>query len=280
MLNRVEVITAQGTKLVLPLPDMGDGFVVKEIGGLNPVKASIVSSSVAQKDGTQYQSSRREARNITMKLGLGLFYRGSARTLRKQLYGFLMPQSNVLLRFIMDDEDDEPPVEIRGKVEGFESDFFTKEPEVDISIMCFDPNFIVPEPVVITDYANWDPEADYIDYEGSVETGIQFRLEINRDVNHFTIENTPPDGIKRILEYSGPMLIAGDVLDISTVAGNKYVMRTRAGKTESILYAVTPYSDWVNLYPGLNDLRFMVDYVSGYLPMAYRITYITQIGGL
>lgn len=280
MLSKVEVITTQGTKLVLSLIDIGNGYVVKDIGGLDPVTATIVSSSFAQKDGTQYQSSRREARNITLKLGLDP--RGVPRELRKQLYSFLMPKSEVVLRFSMDEEDDEVPVVIYGRVESFESQFFTKEPEVDISIMCFDPDFIVPEPTVITEYADWDGRPMPIEYEGSVETGIQFRLEVNRDLSSFTIENTPGDGIPRVLTftYPGVSLIAGDVLDISTVTGNKYVLRTRNGLTESILYAVTPYSDWVNFYPGLNEFRFNVDYVSGYLPMAYRIEYTTRVGGL
>lgn len=280
MLSKVEVITTQGTKLVLSLIDIGNGYVIKDIGGLDPVTATIVSSSFAQKDGTQYQSSRREARNITLKLGLDP--RGVPRELRKQLYSFLMPKSEVVLRFSMDEEDGEVPVVIYGRVESFESQFFTKEPEVDISIMCFDPDFIVPEPTVLTEYADWDGTPMPIEYEGSVETGIQFRLEVNRNLSSFTIENTPGDGIPRVLTftYPGVSLIAGDVLDISTVTGNKYVLRTRNGLTESILYAVTPYSDWVNFYPGLNEFRFNVDYVSGYLPMAYRIEYTTRVGGL
>ena len=70
MLTKVEVYTARGDTLELPLEDTSSGFVVKDIEGLGPVKASIVSSKFAQIDGSTYQASRRENRNVLMTIGI------------------------------------------------------------------------------------------------------------------------------------------------------------------------------------------------------------------
>jgi hypothetical protein len=50
MLTMVTVQNPSGT-LFLPLTDASQGYVVKDIQGLDPVKASLASSTMAQMDG-------------------------------------------------------------------------------------------------------------------------------------------------------------------------------------------------------------------------------------
>jgi hypothetical protein len=57
MLTGVEVRTIQDNLLALSLDDPSSGFIIEEIEGLDPVKASVVSSSFATMDGEQYQFS-------------------------------------------------------------------------------------------------------------------------------------------------------------------------------------------------------------------------------
>ena len=68
MLKRVEVVTPQGAVLDLPLGDISSSLQIESIEGLDPVKATIASSSFAQLDGAQYQSSRRETRDIKLRI--------------------------------------------------------------------------------------------------------------------------------------------------------------------------------------------------------------------
>ncbi len=56
MLIKVEARTSSGALLILPLDDVSSGYVVEEIEGLDPVKATLVSSSFAQADGEQYHT--------------------------------------------------------------------------------------------------------------------------------------------------------------------------------------------------------------------------------
>src|SRR5215216_4960528 len=139
MLETLEVRNAQGALLSLPLQDVSDGFVVADILGLEPVDAVLVSSSFANMDGEQYHSSRREKRNILLKIELKPdFVVDSVRDLRNRLYEFFMPKTEVQLRFILDDVS----VNIMGRIEKFTCPLFARDPEANISLLCFNSDFV------------------------------------------------------------------------------------------------------------------------------------------
>jgi len=275
MLEKVEVRTDQGLLLTLPLQDISEGFVIESIDGLDPVKATIVSSAFAQMDGEQFQSSRREKRNLMLTLGYQPNYAvGTVQDLRKRLYQFFMPKARLQFRFF---QTGEPVVEIYGTVESLDSPKFIKEPKAVISVLCFDPDFYDSTPILLTGNTTTSTTETTHVYPGTVETGIIFRLLPNRDVTEFTIYHRPADDSLRSLEFSAASpLIAGDVLKISTSPGNKYVTLTRAGIDTSFLFGVSPQSNWISLFPGSNKLRV---YAEG-AAVPYQIEYTTKYGGL
>lgn len=273
MLTKVEARSDNGTLLNLPMMDVSEGFIIQDIDGLDPVKATLVSSSFANLDGEQYQSARREKRNLVFTLGLEPdFATQTVRGLRSRLYGFFMPKSNVNLRFI---SDDFPTVDISGRVESFESDLFSKDPAVKLSLLAFNPDFYEPTSVLFNGNSVANATETLLSYTGTVESGIKFRLMVDRVITGFTIYNTPADDSLRSLEFLSP-LQAGDVVEINTSSGAKGATLTRAGVGTSILYGVSPYSNWIELFPGTNRLRVVV---SG-APMAYTLEYTTKHGGL
>lgn len=282
MLTVVEVRNRQGDLLRLPLEDDSTGLVVESIEGLDPVTATLVSSSFAQIDGAQYHTSRREPRNVKVRLGLDPDYIGtSVRDLRKQLYNFFMPKTSVDLTFrstmaladgrIVEDL----VVDITGRVESFETPLFSKEPAVDISLMCFDPDFHDPNPLVFEGNTTAGSEEVIINYAGTVESGILFSLFPNRDISAFTIYARTTGGPLRTLDFSAPLLM-NDELRISTVVGAKYVTRKRANVETPLLYAMSPQANWIELLPGENHIRV---YAEG-LAIPYNITYSNKYGGL
>src|SRR6187431_1368607 len=100
MFDKLEVRTDQGALLTLSLQEVEEGFIISDIDGLDPVKATIVSSAFAKLDGEVFQSARREKRNIILSLDLEPDYSiGSVQSLRNKLYQFFMPKSRVMLRF-------------------------------------------------------------------------------------------------------------------------------------------------------------------------------------
>jgi hypothetical protein len=273
VLEKVEILTEQGLLLELPLEDISSGYSVQNIDGLDPVKATIVSSSYANADGEQYQSSRREKRNIILTLGYEPDYVvGTTQSLRSRLMRHLMPKSRVLLRFY---HDDLPMVQIWGRVESFDSPKFVKEPQAVISIINFDPDFYDPNPVVIPGMSTSSGVPMSLVYPGTVETGIILRVMPDRAISEFGFFTNKPDNTNGKLEYVGS-LIAGDVVTISTIFGNKSVTLTRGNVVTSVLFNLNPLSEWINLFPGENHPRV---YVEG-AAIPYQIEYTTKYGGL
>jgi len=273
MLTHFEVRTPQGNLLTLYLEDDTSEFVVERIDGLDPVKATLVSSSFAAMDGSQYQSSRRENRNILLRLALEPDYSTtSVRDLRKLLSSFFMPKEQVGLRFYTTDD---PPVDIWGRVEDFNSPLFVSEPKVDISILCFDPDFVETTPIELSGNTVSDSTETLIEYKGTIETGFVFELNLDRSLSEFTIYHRLPDDTIRTMEINASLEI-GDVLRISTVVGSKGVTLTRGGVESSLLYALSPQSSWLELFPGNNYFRV---YATGD-EIPYELTYSVRHGGL
>lgn len=273
----------RGSVLDFPLEDTSGGFVVQGIEGLGPVKANIVSSSFADADGEQYHSSRREARDIKISLGLEPDYgTQSVKELRDQLYSFFMPKTKVVLGFHLFDKfasglpDETLDVQIEGYVETTEPNIFAKEPTIDISIHCPDPDFIIPASTVLSGNTvsslatSWN-----IPYEGSIETGITFKLNVNRSISAFSIQHTLPDQTVKNVDVTYDLL-NGDVVEIDSNFGSKGVYLTRAGVKSSILYAQSPQSNWLELWPGDNNFQVVV--AGAAIP--FSVEYITKYGGL
>lgn len=272
MLYKVEVRTPQGNLLTLPLDDISDGLIVRDITGLDPVKATIVSSEFAQQDGAQYQSSRRETRNITMELGLDPTGDDSVFDLRSRLYQYFMSKSPVSLRFYMLEG---LTVDVPGRVESCEASLFVQEPKVDISIICFDPDFYDPTPVVRTGMTTADVGATNITYNGTVDTGMEISIAIADIKSALTIYQTTPSGDVYTMDFAGP-LAAGDTLKISTITGSKGVTLTHLGSDSSVLYGVSLQSTWMQLSHGVNAMH--VQAAGDSSPVT--ITYTERYGGL
>jgi hypothetical protein len=273
MLQRIEIDSAQGALLSLPLEDLDHGFLLEEVQGLDPVKATITTSSFAQLDGSDYQSSRREERNIKLKISLEPDWGvDTIRTLRKRLYEYFMPKSALTLRFYASDAD---TVWISGRVESFETALFSAEPAVDISIICFDPDFFEPVAIVASGNTVSTLAETLFDYTGTVETGIVFTLRPNRAISSFSIYQHNPSGSIRQLDFSGALQDL-DILKISTIQGRKYARLTRNSTETSFLFGISPQSYWPELQPGENYLRV---YANG-APIPFDIEYTRKYGGL
>ena len=273
MIERFDISNGLGASLQIVLNDSTSGLLVEEIGGMGPVKATIVSSSSAGVDGEEYQSSRREGRDITFRINLEPDYvNETVSDLRDRMYDFFMTKLKVTMRFY---RTSGLFVDIAGVVESCEPAIFTPEPALDVSIRCGKPDFIDPQAVTINGSSTSSTVATDLNYRGTVESGILLTLNVNRSINEFTIYNTPPDGLLRQLDFSTP-LVAGDILRISTIKGAKYVSLTRGSTTSSLLYAVSPQSSWIEFFRGINKFRLYA--VGAAIP--YTIQYTTKYGGL
>lgn len=273
MISSVEVQNASGLIQSFEIDNSDNGYQVRDIEGLNPVRANLVSTGFANMDGEQYQSSRREKRNLILTIGLiPDFIDTSVSTLRHNLYNFFMPKSTITLRFF---RTDGVPVRISGRVETFDAPIFTRDPQVSISIVCFDPDFLVDE-IVVPGTSIQSPIYTPIVYDGTVSTGLLLELNVTASIEGFTATVIRPGETGQALTYNGG-LIAGDVVTLSTVPGDKYINLLRGSTLTSILSGVSPYSTWLTLENGENNFGVLIDTPT---PQAYNLKYRTRLGGL
>lgn len=274
MLYKVEATNVRGDVLSLPFDSFSNGFVVKDIDGLGPVKASLVSSSFAGVDGTQYQSARRDERNVVVKLELKPDYISTTvRALRTQLYSFFMTKTPVTLKFY--DTEISTVARIDGRIESCQPSLFDRNPTIDISIICFDPDFVdVTGYTSISSTISGTTETP-LPYDGTVDAGLTFTLNVNRTLGEFVLYLRGSDNVLQSLDVVYPFL-TGDVVKINTIRGQKAITLTRSGTTSSILYAKQPTSAWLTLQQGDNKFRA---YAAG-AGVPYTLSFNARYGGL
>lgn len=273
MFSKLVVANERGGELTLSLRDVSEGFIIEDITGLDPVKASIVSSGYAQIDGAQFQASRRDVRNIMLRLGLSPDYATDTVTsLRQRLYSFFMPKEKLRLQFFMDTG---MTLTSEVTVESFNTDHFTKTPSATISMIDFNPDFYEDLMVVVPGMTSEDGATNMVEinYTGSTKTGFLFNLVPNHDIAAFTIYNTPSSDTTESLEFITPLTLSREI-EMDTENGYKGAWLTDTW--DSVMYGVAPYAEWVNLYPGINQIRVLAEGV----PMPWRISYRRKFGGL
>lgn len=273
MLYKVDITNRRGNVLTLNMEESDDGYQVDDIEGLNPVKASLVASSYASMDGEQFQTAKRGARNIVFKLDLHPdFDENTFTTLRQGLYTYFMPKSMITMRFYMMTG---LYLDIQGYVEDFSSPMFEQDPKVNISVMCFNPDFVDTRIVMLEGVTVDDITNTPIVYPGNVETGVVMTLNMNRAVSGFTMYNTDESNTLTEMDFSYDLL-DGDQLVVSSLRGAKGITLTRASTSSSVLYGRSAQSGWIELFEGTNDFRVFAEGD----PIPYELEYVVKYGGL
>jgi len=271
--EKLEVTNARGNVLTLFVEEDDGPYQVADIEGLDPGKASLVSSRYAGVDGEVFQSATRPARNIKIKLDLDPdFDSATYESARNDLYRWFMPKAKVKQRYYLSSG---LHLNIEGIVESNDSPMFEEDPDVTISLMCYDPDFIDDRIISVDGMTVATTENTEIDYPGTVEAGTVLTLHVNRSVSEFAIYNVDEGGGIQQLNFSGALL-NGDSLVISSLEGNKGITLTRAGVSSSFLYGRTTQSSWIKLFEGLNQFRV---YAVGD-PIPYTLEYRVRYGGL
>jgi hypothetical protein len=276
MLTKIEVDDGQGHTLSLPFADVSAGYTIKNIDGLDPVKATIVSTAFAQLDGSQLQSARRENRNIILTLGIDPYLASaSVKSLRAALYAYFMPKSFVKIKFF---DENVAYATIAGQVESFETPLFARDPEVAVSILCPDPSFLAVTPITVSSntVAAGGVETP-ITNPGSIEAGYVLTLVANRNLTGLSVTNRRPDNTVATLDIT-MAINSGDTIKISTVALDKYVKLTRSGTESSVIWAVSAASKFGPLWPGVNSFRIIHSAAGAIVP--FSLVYTPRYGGL
>jgi Siphovirus-type tail component, C-terminal domain len=273
VITSIEITNSRGNTLRLPIFNSSGGYEVKDIEGLDPVNATLTTTSLAQVDGAQAQSSRRSTRNITMKLGFVPDYKTTTvQSLRSALYDYLFPQANIVIGVYLDGI---LFAKTSGQVESFDNVLFSSDPEVAISIICYDPDLYSPSLSSIDGNTSSSTSTNEVPYDGTSKAGVIFTLSVNRALTSFTLYNTTPENIVQSFAVTGSFE-SGDVITINSIPGSKRATLLRAGIQSSILASVDPASSWISLGKGTNRFRC---YASG-AAIPYNLSYTEKYGGI
>jgi hypothetical protein len=171
--------------------------------------------------------------------------------LRSQLYQYFMTDTHVDIVFYMLNG---LTINTDGRVETCEPSIFSKDPQMDISILCFEPDFIDQDLIQMhTTFTTADTVPSTIQVNGTVKTGLtSLKFTVGQVLTDFSIYHTTPSGELRTMLVSAPLEI-GDVVELCTVPGQKSITYTRSSVTTSLMWAVSPQSQWVLLEPGVNQ---------------------------
>jgi Phage tail protein len=251
----------------------GDLIQIRNIDGLDPVKASVNTSPYGSVDGASYIGSSVQSRNIVLSLKPRPDWDiWTYENLRRLVYSYFMPKLITRLVFY---SDDMIPVEIYGVVEGVSVNLFSKDPELQVSIVCPDPYFTALDPTVITGV---NGEVETFDYNGNVESGMIVRVtHVSGAPTTIGIQLGDPK-----VTYFG---VAADVnstkyFEMSSIPMRKYVQNVNIGTgvIDNLLSNVylQEGSLWPVLEPGENEFRVVTD--AGV--QDYELIFYERFGGL
>lgn len=282
MLTEVKAYSSWQSAPALLLDEMGqaetDLIQIRNIEGLNPVKASISGAPLAVVDGSSFTGANVLSRNIVLTIGLNPDWQiWSYEALRRLLYSYFSPKRLTRLRF---SSDDIPEVQIDGYVEDVLINQFSSDPEFLVSILCPDPHFVAVEPEIVQGQAIHEMgDFETINYNGNVPAGIFVEVvhvggsepsfigvQIGSPaISHFEVEAS---------------VSATKYFQMSTVPMHKYVQNVDTSLSTIINLLdkihIREGSAWPLLQPGENHFHVITDVGN----QDFTLKYYERFGGL
>lgn len=282
MLTELKAYSSWQSAPTLPLSDTGraetDLIQIRNIDGLNPVKASVNTSPFGSVDGVAYTGSKVLSRNIVLTVCPNPDWKSwTYESLRRLLYQYFMPKRSVRLVFY---SDDMIPVEITGIVEDISVNQFSKDPELLVSIICAYPYFTALDPTIVTGQSiRAGGVITPVHYGGNVESGIYVEVTYvsGANANNLGIQIGNPE-ISHFTVILADLITASKYVEMSSIPLQKYLQTidTATGLLTNIYPNVQAGSSWPILEPGANDFSVITD--DGV--QDWRLVYYERFGGL
>ena len=297
--------TLSGEEITVNLGDIEPyhALFITEIEGLGPPKADINMTSLANKDGSLWNSSRANNRNIV--LHVRFINASSIEDVRLLTYRYFPVKKKIKFRI----ETDNRLATISGYVESNEPDIFSPEESATISVVCESAWFIDEKegrgqhtdfsdiiPMFEFEFEDDDTESPTIEfsrietrrqnlvyYKGDAETGFLMRMFISGTVRNPKIYDlTTNESIKidtaKVEAITGGPVAGGDEIQINSVINEKFIVLIRNGVRYNILNALDIDTTWFKLQPGDNMFGFTAD--AGELNIIFRMEYDTLLQGV
>ena len=296
MIKLITITNPNGEELTINLDDIEpeSGLFITGIEGLGPVKADINMTELAAKDGSKYNSSRANGRNIVMKVRF--IYASSIEEVRLLTYKYFPLKKRIKFHI----ETENRIAEVDGYIESNEPDIFSLEESATISIMCESAWFkdASEDGIQIIDFSDIVPLFEFefedddeesptiefssleikrenvVTYNGDTDNGFIMRMFIEGPVTNPSIYNIETlESIKidttKVAAIVGSAVKGGDEIRINSIQNEKSVTLIREGRTYNILNTLDVNAAWFVLHPGDNLFGYTAD--SGELNIVFRI---------
>ena len=240
-------------------------YDVKEIDGLYPAGANIVTSQTSLDDGSKYNSSKVNERSLNISVAI----KCDAERSRLNLYKIIKPKHYIKMIYRSAARD----VFCEGYVSDISIDHFAQQQSASISIICPEPYFndaqeiidtitqildafhfpfaiTSADPVPLGEY-NTTSEMNIIN-SGEVESGAEIEIHATGTVKNPAIYNRETGEYFK-LETT---LQDGDTVHINTKIKKKSVYVFRDGQNVNLFNYVSEDSTWLQLMPGDNVLTY------------------------
>lgn len=261
---RIILENVRGEKLELT---NNPAYTITSIDGLYPPSATINTSAMATMDGSKFNSSRVNERNIVIELAI----ESPAEENRINLYKYIKAKQFVKFYYINDSRE----VYIEGYVESIPIRLFEIKQKAQISILCPFPffkrikesiinfasvigNFEFPFSISAEGIAFSESEVyseKSIVNDGDVPNGVIIELISTGLVLNPKIYNTETREFF-ILNFE---MQSGDKVIIDTIKGEKRVTLLRNGIESNLISHIAIGSTWLQLSPGDNIFTYEVD---------------------
>ena len=268
------------------LTNRRDEYYILDIQGLTVPKVKVNTKEFAGFDGSSYNSSKVEERNIVINIML----RGDIETSRQRLYRIFLIKREITIYF----RNKYRSLKIKGYTESIEGDLFVQQEQMQVSVICPKPFFEAENPTE----AELSEIVSGFQFPFSIKSaGISFSEIYNYPV---VVLNNPGDVAcgatieMKFLDYcripkitnilTGQILklngtfLANDKVTICTIPGNLSVKWYSSidGEERNILSYFTSGSSWFEILPGNNLFR----YEDGDKNEGYKVSLIFRISPL
>ena len=242
-------------------------YDVLNVSGTNPPVATINTVNIVGMDGSRFNSSRVQQRNIVITLNI----QHPIEANRLTLYNFFTVKRWVKLYYKNSRRD----VYIEGYVESLENNPWSQLQQPQISIICPHPYWLSTSETTVDfsnskaafefpfsipsegiEFSTLEQIASEIVNVGEVQTGgiITFFATADQIINPIFYNRTANTFFGIDFEMN-----QGDLITVNSLIGQKSVTLLRDGVTTNILSDRTDGSTWLTLGPGENEVSFGSD---------------------
>lgn len=234
--------------------------------GLNPPTGTVFTADLATKDGSLYNASKVNNRNVI----LNIWPSGrDVEACRLELYKVFKVSKFVRLHI----ETGSRNCTIDGYVEDMPADFDSMAQQMQVSIICPDP-FLVAN-TETTANVTTAAQAVTVANSGDFETGAIFEITATGACSGITIANSTRSETFNI----NVTMAAGDKLVLNTKRGEKSLTLQHTGESPvNILNLMEQDSEWPLLQPGNNSVLFNAS--EGGANATMKVTFSALYGGI